>query len=224
MASRKEEKQRRRREREQREREAAQKAARQARRRRAAIVAGGIALVGVVAALALTGGGGSKEDAKQGLQETPGPWEPVSDGLREREEALDLPATSESVYHVHAQLKVFANGKPLGVPNNIGIEEGSGFHSSLHTHDEKGTVHMEAVEPYPFTVEQFFTVWGVKFTNTQLGAFHVGNGLVLEAYANGKKVDPAKYGMKQGDAVVVAFGKPGSAPKSFTPDPSVTSQ
>ena len=223
MASRKEEKEGRRREREQREREAAQQATKQRRRRRVAIGAGGIALVGGVVALALVGGGG-KGDAKKGLQETPGPWQPVSEGLKEREQALDLPATSDSVYHVHAQLKVYANGKQLKVPNNIGIEEGSGFHSSLHTHDEKGTVHMEAVEPYPFTPEQFFTVWGVKFSHTQLGAFRVGNGLVLEAYANGKKIDPTNYAMKQGDAVVVAFGKPGSAPKTFKPDASVTAQ
>jgi hypothetical protein len=223
MASRKEEKERRRREREQREAEAAAQAARRSRRRRVAIGAASIALVGVVVALALAGGGGDG-DATKGLQETPGPWQPVSEGLKEREEALDLPAPSDTIYHVHAQLKVYANGKQLKVPNNIGVEEGSGFHSSLHTHDEKGTVHMEAVEPYPFTPEQFFTVWGVKFTRTQLGAFRIGNGLLLEAYANGEKIDPTKYGMKQGDAVVVAFGKPGSAPKTFKPDTSVTAQ
>lgn len=222
MASRKEEKERRRREREERERQAERQAGKRARRRRLAIAAGGVAVAAAVAGIVLLGGGTT--NPQKGLQETPGPWAPLSEGLKEREEAVGLPAPSESIYHVHAQIKVFANGKPLKVPNNIGVDEGSGFHSSLHTHDEIGTVHMEAVEPYPFTIEQFFTVWGVKFSRTQLGAFRTGNGLVLEAFANGEKIDPIKYGMKQGDAVVVAFGKPGSAPKTFKPDPSVTAQ
>ena len=109
----------------------------------------------------------------------------------------------------------------MKVPNNIGIDQGKGFLSSLHTHDEKGVVHMEAVEPYPFTLGQFFTIWGVKFTRDQIGAYRAGNGLVLETYVNGKKVPngPAVR-MKQSDRVVVGFGKPGSFQKDFKLDPA----
>jgi hypothetical protein len=82
---------------------------------------------------------------------------------------------------------------------------------------------MEAVEEYPFTLGEFFDIWGVKYTPTQLGAFHPGKGLVLETYINGTKVPngPAAK-LKQGDRVVVGFGKPGSFPKDFKLDPSVT--
>ena len=80
---------------------------------------------------------------------------------------------------------------------------------------------MEAVEKYPFKLKQFFTVWGVKATPTQLGAFRVGNGLVLETYVNGKKIpNGLNYEMKASDRIVVIFGKPNSAPKDFKLDPA----
>jgi hypothetical protein len=222
MASRKEEKERLRKEREERERQEEQKSKKRKRRARilgaAALLVLALAIIGFVA---LSGGDKkTPEEAQKGLQTTPGPWEPLTTGLEERESALNLPAPSDTIYHVHAQLKVFVNGKPMKVPNNIGVDPAKGFLSSLHTHDEKGIMHMEAVEPYPFTLGQFFTVWGVRFTPTTLGAFQAGNGLVLETYLNGKKVPngPALQ-MKQSDRVVVMFGKPNSAPKDFKLDP-----
>lgn len=223
MSSRKEEKERLRRERE--EREQREKAAAQRRAKLMRIGGAAAALVVVLAVIgvvALSGGDDSDPAAaREGLQETQGPWQPLTEGLEERENALDLPAPSETIYHVHAQLKVFVNGKPQTVPNNIGIDPDKQFLSSLHSHDEKGIVHMEAVEEYPFTVGQFFTIWGVKFTPTQLGAFRVGNGLVLETYVNGKKVpDGTKAVMRQGDRIVVGFGKPNSFPKDFKLDPA----
>jgi hypothetical protein len=223
MSSRKEEKERLRKEREERERKEEEQGKKKKRRRK---ILGGVALL--VLALAIIGfvalSGGDKktpEEAQKGLQQTPGPWEPLTEGLEEREKALSLPAPSDTIYHVHAQLKIIVNGKPQQVPNNIGIDQAKGFLSSLHTHDEKGIMHMEAVEEYPFTLQQFMTVWGVKFTPTQLGAYRAGNGLVLETYVNGKKV-PNGPGvkMKQSDRVVIGFGKPGSFETDFKIDPA----
>ena len=222
MASRKEEKERLRKEREERERREADQARKRARRARILGAAGLLAVaLAIIGAVALSGGDDGGGAAAKGLDESPGPWPPKVEGLEEREEALDLPAPSDTIYHVHAQLKIFINGKPMKVPVNIGIDQGKGFLSSLHTHDEKGVMHMEAVEPYPFTLGQFFTVWGVKFTRDQIGAYKAGNGLVLETYHNGKKVPngPALR-MKQSDRVVVGFGKPGSFQKDFKLDPA----
>ena len=224
MASRKEEKERLRREREERERQERAAAERRARLTRIGGALAVLLVAGAVIGILALGGGDDDSDpaaASEGLQETQGPWQPLVEGLEEREKALDLPAPSDTIYHVHAQLKVFVNGKPQTVPNNIGIDQSKQFLSSLHTHDEKGIVHMEAVEEYPFKLGQFFTVWGVRFTPTQLGAFRAGNGLVLETYVNGKKVPngPA-YEMKASDRIVVGFGKPGSFPKDFKLDPA----
>jgi hypothetical protein len=223
MASRKEEKERLRREREERERQEREAAQRKARLTR---IGGAIAVllaVGAIILIASLAGGGDDADpaaASKGLQETQGPWPPLVEGLEDREKALKLPALDEEIYHVHAQIKIFVNGKEQKVPNNIGIDQGKGFLSSLHSHDEKGIIHMEAVEKYPFKLGQFFSVWGVKFTPTQIGAFKAGPGLVLETYLNGKKVpNGPNIVMNQSDRIVVGFGKPDSFPKDFKLDP-----
>jgi hypothetical protein len=217
MASRKEEKERLRKEREERERQEREQAAKKRRRLRIVGAVGAVVVVGVVAFLVLSGGGkkSSSQQASQGLQVTAGPWNNGENGLEDRAKSLNLPAPSDTIYHVHSLLAVYADGKRQTVPQNIGIDAGRGFLASLHTHDDKGIIHQEAVEPYPFTLGQFFTIWGVKFTATQIGAYHTGPGLVLETYANGKKVpDGPNYKMKSHDVIVVGFGKPGSFPKT----------
>ena len=223
MASRKEQKEQLRREREERERQEKAVAERRARMTRIGGALAALVVVGAIIAIVALSGGDDTDPAKaqEGLAETQGPWPPLVEGLEDREDALGLPAPSESIYHVHAQIKVYVNGKQQTVPNNIGIDPAKGFLSSLHSHDEKGIIHMEAVEKYPFTVGQFMTIWGVKFTNAQLGAFRPGKGLVLETYLNGKKVrnGPATV-LGAGDRVVIIFGKPGSAPKDFKLDPA----
>jgi hypothetical protein len=102
------------------------------------------------------------------------------------------------------------------VPANLGIDAQEQFLAPLHTHDSSGVIHIEASEKYPFTLGQFFTIWGVKFTNAQLGGYVAGAGNVLAVYANGKAVSsPVGYVMNPHDDIVVGYGKPGSFPTSF---------
>jgi hypothetical protein len=219
MASRQEQKQRLREEREARERAEREAAA---RRRRLIQIGAGVAVVvvaAVVAIVALSGGGSSKagnpkaKRTQDGLQISPGPWQPETAHLQQRVKALGLPDPSDLVFHIHAHLAVYADGKKQTVPADIGIIPSSQFLASLHTHATDGVIHMEAVRPYRFKLGQFFDVWGVKFTPTQLGAYHAGKGLVLQAWVNGKRVaDPVSYSMKPHDNIVVGFGKPGSFP------------
>lgn len=221
MASRKEEKERLRKEREERERQEEEKGQKKKRRKRIFGAAALLLLAAAIIGFVVLSGGKEKtpEEAQKNLQQGNGPWPPLVEGLKERENALGLPAISETIYHVHAQVKIFINGKPMKVPVNIGIDPNQDFLSSLHTHDEKGIIHMEAVEPFPFTLGQFMAVWGVTFSPTQIGGYKVGNGLVLETYLNGKKVpNGPQLQIKQSDRVVVGFGKPGSFPKDFKLD------
>jgi hypothetical protein len=220
MSSRKEEKERLRKEREERERQERDQAAQKRRRLRMVGAVGAVVVIGIVAFVVLGGSSkkGSSAQASQGLQVTAGPWTSGTDGLEARGSSLNLPAPSDTIYHVHSQLQVYVNGKKTTVPANIGIDQAKGLLESLHTHDDTGIIHQEAVEPYAFTLGQFFTIWGVKFTQDQLGAYRAGPGLVLETYVNGKKVPNGPlYKMKSHDAIVVGFGKPGSFPKTFKP-------
>jgi hypothetical protein len=218
VSSRLEQKQKLRAEREERERLEREASARRNRFIQIGVGVAVVVVAAVVAVVALSGGSSSKGSAgpnvpQDGLQISPGPWPPEYSKLQQRLNAMALPPTSDIVYHVHADLAIYADGKKQTVPAQVGIDQTNQILASLHTHDTSGVIHMEAVQPYPFKLGQFFNVWGVKFTQAQLGAYHAGNGLVLQVWVNGKQVKSfVNYPMKAHDRIVVGFGKPGSFP------------
>jgi hypothetical protein len=222
MSSRKEEKERLRRERVARE----QAEAASASRRRRLLFGGGtaavVALVAVVAIALASSGGGSKSSSggsssnsaiQAGVETGPAPWQPEYTHLADRFQASGLPQSGSESYHIHALLRVYINGKQQPVPANIGIDQAGQFLAALHTHDSSGIIHMEADNFFPFTLAQFFDIWGVKFTDTQIGAYYNQAGNTLQVYVNGKKVaDPVNYKMQRHDTIVVGYGAPGSFP------------
>ena len=219
MASRAEEKKRLREEREAREREEREAAARRKRLIQIGTGAAVVVVAAIIAVVALSGGGSSNGKnpkagpLERGLQISAGPWPPEYSQLPQRLTAMQLPQTSDVIFHIHANMAIYTDGKRQTVPAQVGIDQTHQLLASLHTHDTSGTIHMEAVQPYPFKLGQFFNVWGVKFTQTQLGAYLVGNGLVLQVWVNGKQVKSfVNYVMKPHDRIVVGFGKPGSFP------------
>jgi hypothetical protein len=205
------------------ERERADAAASRRRRVLQAGIGGAalVALVVVVVVVAIAAGGGSA-DAQAGVKATPPPWQPIYDKLQKRDDAMGLPQAADYPYHYHAWLRVYVNGKRVTVPMNIGIDQQNAFLSPLHTHDAAGIVHMESTTKYDFKLGQFFNVWGVKFSDTQLGSYKNGPAGTVQVYVNGKpNADPVNYKMKEHDRIVVAYGKPGSFPKKIsTPFPS----
>src|SRR5436190_14325331 len=192
MASREEQKRKAREERERKEREE-QESKRKKKKR--FFILGGAALlliIVIVVVVVVTSSSSKKTPAGTtvgpGLQVSTGPWDPEYNELPQRLKMLQLPQTSDVIFHIHANLEVYADGKKMPVPAQIGIDQQHQLLASLHTHDTSGTIHMEAVQPYPFKLGQFFDVWGVRFTATQLGAYHSGNGLVLLTWVNGKDI------------------------------------
>jgi hypothetical protein len=229
MSSRREQKERLRAERLAKE-EAERRAA--ARRRRVQLLAGGggaVVLAGVIVAIALASGGGSSggptyhagsvpPGADVGVTTKPPPWRPNYDHLDQRLKSMALPQLNEQIFHVHAMLRVYVNGKQVTVPPNIGLDQATQTFSPIHTHpDISGLIHEESAQPYDFTLGQFFAVWGVKFTNQQLGPYKPGNGNVLQVYDNGDLVsDPVNVVIQAHHLFLVGYGKPGSFPTSYS--------
>ena len=59
---------------------------------------------------------------------------------------------------------------------------------------------MEAARPYPFTLGEFFGVWGVRLTGTALGGYTNAGEKAVRVYANGNPVaDPVDYVMHSHD-------------------------
>ncbi len=156
----------------------------------------------------------SARSATAGIRATKPPWSPEYAHLQQRLNALNLPPVGNESYHIHALLHVYINGKPVTVPANIGLYRAKGIVSPIHTHDTSGVIHMEASRPHPFTLGDFFVVWGVRFSSIQLGAYTNGGGKRVWVYVNGNPIGyPKSYVIKAHDNIVVAYGKLGSFPK-----------
>ena len=143
-----------------------------------------------------------------GLQAGPAPWPPEVAHLGRRLGALHLPGESDAAFHIHARLRIFVDGQPVAVPAGVGIDPAGGLLAPLHTHDASGIVHIEADRPFPFTLGQFFSVWGVRFSGAHLGSYGAPH-----VYVNGRLVaDPVDHVMHAHDRIVVGVGPVGSFP------------
>jgi hypothetical protein len=119
----------------------------------------------------------------------------------------------KTVSHVHTHLTIFVNGQARVIPYGIGIP---GFQAQetnppapagpgpfvvtgtcfywLHAHANDGIIHVESPSKTEgFTLGQFFDIWGVPLSSTQVGS------------ATGK--------------VTVFFTSPGKSPMLYTGNP-----
>lgn len=75
--------------------------------------------------------------------------------------------------HMHSILSIDVRGTAIHVPGGIGIVVVGGnpvcFYW-LHTHDDSGTIHVEAPMG-TFTLADFFAVWGQPLSSTRIGRF-----------------------------------------------------
>lgn len=179
--------------------------------------------------IAMSGGGGGGNETtasgiafsndsvpasvEAGLQDSPPPWQPDYNGLSERITALGLPAVGNETFHQHASLQIYDEGKKEPVAANIGVDPATGGLSPLHTHDTSGIIHIEADEEYDFTLGQLMAIWGVKFSDSQIGSLKAKGDQKLQVYLNGKVVkDPVNVIMPEKGNLVIGYGKPGSYP------------
>jgi len=82
--------------------------------------------------------------------------------------------TEMSGVHIHARLAIIDRGKPVTVPANIGMVSAAGAVLCLywlHTHDDSGTIHVEAPGG-SYTLADFFAVWGEPLSRTRVGSMH----------------------------------------------------
>jgi hypothetical protein len=181
-------------------------------RRVAVVLAAAILVVLAVAVTEATGVSGSS-NPEAGLQAGPGPWPPTSGSLRRRLAQLRLPAQSDAGMHIHALLRIYVDGRSIPVPGQIGIDPLGPFLAPLHTHDASGILHVESARPYAFTLGQFFTVWGVRFSDRTLGGYTDRGSRRLRVYANGRLLaDPRGHVLRAHDRIVVTYGRPGVSP------------
>ncbi len=204
--------------------------ARMARRRRnrvgALIV--GIAAAAVVIMLVISLSGETGEPgttpsgtALPGLMTSIAPWGANNDQLAERMAILDMPAFEDNEGHRHVRLWIFVHGEQVAIPADIGFP--GTIASPLHTHDDTGTLHVEAVDPtWVPSVGTFFDSWGLRLTSACVGAYCEQGDDAVRVYTNGEAFegDPRTIPMEDQEAIVITYGSedelPETIPDSFT--------
>ena len=99
------------------------------------------------------------------------------------------------VMHVHPQLGVKVNGRPIIVPENVGIDKslwkdhsldkyGMQGMSPLHTHDSSGTIHVESSIERDYTLGEFLDVWDGLDTANNKTVKVIVNGQLLSDWRN----------------------------------------
>ncbi|MDQ7992179.1 MAG: hypothetical protein AAGC63_06320 [Propionicimonas sp.] len=105
------------------------------------------------------------------IRETPPPWPAPRDGISYFE-AAGVPAsrlddtTGQQVF----TLTLTIDADPVPLAEGIGLDLPRALQAPVHTHDASGTVWLEGRGAGDVTLGQFFTIWGVRFTDTCLGA------------------------------------------------------
>ena len=162
-------------------------------------------------------------DTLPGMQTGPAPWPAEITNLKERLRDINLPALAEegAVLHIHQHLDIFIDGKPIQVPDGIGIGEKSSFIAPMHTHDNRGIIHIESPTTQVFTLGQFFDIWGVRLTATCIGGYCNQGERALKVFINGDPFsgDPRTIGLEQHQEIFVSYGTtdeiPGEIPSSY---------
>jgi hypothetical protein len=104
-----------------------------------------------------------------------------------------------TIFHIHVHLAIFVDGQEQMLPLGVGIgqpwqvedsaegpfvTDGSCFYW-IHTHTEDGVVHIESPVRRRFTLGDFFAIWQVPLSTTQVGP---AQGQVF-TYVNGSRDD-----------------------------------
>lgn len=150
-------------------------------------------------------------DSETGGSGSPG-FEPVYEDLEQRREAAGVstmgdPADPDA--HLHPKLSLYADGEPIQIPVNIGIDPTKSGEemASLHTHETDGTIHMEGMSEA--TLGQFFQVWGVPFSASRLGPYDVGANKLTGMWVDGKPSDEFdQLQLADRQEIIVAYGTP----------------
>ena len=110
-----------------------------------------------------------------------------NDAMSTREIATTCDPAMGNAYHVHPQLEIWVDGVQVPVEPNIGVR--AGCMTRLHAHEGDGTIHVESPVERPFTLADFFAVWGKPFSREQLLDYKAENGKKITVLVNGEPVE-----------------------------------
>jgi len=143
-------------------------------------------------------------------------------------DGISCDTSEQVVYHIHAHLAVYTNGKARIIPEGIGIvpptqvvETSAGpfvvagkcFYW-LHAHTADGIIHIESPSQRVYTLGNYFDIWNQPLSATQVGPAH---GPVT-AYVDGQPFtgDPRSISLNAHTLVQLDVGSASPGPQPFT--------
>jgi hypothetical protein len=151
-----------------------------------------------------------------GELQTEAPWPANGAEAQARADAIGLPPESPIVMHEHANVQIFVHGASEPIPTDVGIDPSGAqpYISSLHTHDDTGTVHMESSVSRTFTLGEFFDIWGVRLSPSCMGAYCNDATNTLQVFVDGKEVTtPIRdVAMHDQQVIVITYGAANELP------------
>jgi hypothetical protein len=130
-------------------------------------------------------------------------------------DGIHCDAAEGSVEHIHTQLQLFNRGHAISVPAQIGIPQTGTCLYWLHTHSEDGFIHIESPVKRPFTLGEFFDIWGPNLSWTEAGAVIAKHGGRLSIWVNGTPWhghDPRAILLRDHETIVIQSGPPFAKP------------
>jgi hypothetical protein len=120
-----------------------------------------------------------------------------------------------AVEHIHAKLQLYDKGHAVKIPANIGISQSAGCLYWVHTHTDDGYIHIESPVSQPFTLGEFFDLWGSELSWKHAGTMQAPSGTTLSIWVNGKKwsgKDPRSIVLADHETIVIQNGPPFAKP------------
>ncbi len=129
------------------------------------------ALVTVLALALLAGCVAKAPPAPAVLRDTPPPWPAPRDGISHFD-AAGVPSSrlDDTTDQRGFNLTLVIDGETVPLVAGIGLDLPRALQAPVHTHDESGVVWLEGRGVPEVTLGQFFTIWGVRFTDDCLGS------------------------------------------------------
>jgi hypothetical protein len=120
-----------------------------------------------------------------------------------------------AVEHIHAHLELYNRGKAVTIPSGVGIPDGAGCLYWIHTHSADGYIHIESPVKRPFTLGQFFDIWGPSLNWSQAASLTAPHGEKLSIWIDGKAwhgKDPRAIVLQDHQTIVIQNGPPFARP------------
>lgn len=124
--------------------------------------------------------------------------------------------TEQVTYHAHAHLNIRVNGQLQTIPGDVGLRATCLYW--LHTHQVHGVIHVEAPSQRPFTLGQFFAVWGKPLGPTVVADWAVPEGSRLWVFVNGVSFDgdPRSIALEDLASIELQIGPAALDPLPYT--------